>query len=489
MKAPYSAKCSVVALAAALSACSLIPDYERPVAPVSQTWPTGPAYNTSALSPAANQTSPAETGWREFFTDSETQELIELALKNNRDLRVAALNIEEAEATIQVQRSALLPTIDATASSTTERYPADLSTTGRPSISRSTSAGLGFTSFELDLFGRIRSLSEQDLEKYLSQTETMRSTQISLVAEVVDAYLAWLSDRELLKLTEDTLKSQRESYELTRLTTQHGTGTALDLAQAETSVRTAEANQAQYTRQVAQDWNALVLLLGEQPSAALQARMMTVPGLDAQNHLPTLQAGLPSDLLQRRPDIMAAEHTLKAANANIGAARAAFFPTITLTANAGTASAGLSRLFAAGQANWVFSPQISIPIFDYGKNSANLDIAKIEERIEIAQYEKAIQTAFREVADSLAALDTYQRQLAAQQALVLADDTDYKLSEMRFRTGIDNYLSTLIAQRSLYSAQITLIGVHLAQLENLVTFYKVLGGGWVEHTADGKKNN
>lgn len=477
MKARYS----VVALTAVLGACSLIPDYSRPKAPIATAWPTGPAYVSTAGS-GVSDVSATETGWRNFFTSPELQELIALALKNNRDLRVAALDVEQADAQIRVERSALLPTVDASSGADIQRYPADLSSTGGPFISRDFSAGVGFTSFEVDLFGRIRSLTKEALEQYLSQAETLRSTQISLVAEVANAYLTWLADRELLKLTEDTLRSQRESYDLTRLTAEHGTGTALDVAQAETSVRTAEANQAQYTRQVAQDWNALVLLLGQQPSSALQARLNAIKGLDTENNLPTLPAGVPSDLLQRRPDIMAAEHTLEAANANIGAARAAFFPDITLTANAGTASSSLSRLFSAGQASWVFSPQITVPIFDYGRNRANLDIAKVESRIEVAQYEKTIQVAFREVADSLAALDTYRRQLIAQQALVAAEERDYNLSEMRFRTGIDNYLSTLVAQRSLYSAQIALIGVHLSQLENLVTFYKVLGGGWNEYT-------
>jgi len=295
-----------------------------------------------------------------------------------------------------------------------------------------------------------------------------------LVAEVANAYLTLLADQELLRVTQDTLSSQEASYKLTKMSYDGGIDTALDLRQAETSVDTARANLAQYTRQAAQDQNALVLLLG----SPLPADLPPGAGLDEQQLLAELPAGLPSDLLVRRPDILAAEHNLMAANASIGAARAAFFPSVTLTGNYGTASTQLSGLFDHGSTAWTFSPQISLPIFAAGAHVAALDLAKVQKNISIVQYEQAIQTAFREVADALAGRSTLDSQIAADQALLEATRESYRLSDMRFRDGVDNYLGVLDSQRSLYTAQQTLVGVKLSRLQNLVTLYKALGGGW-----------
>jgi outer membrane protein, multidrug efflux system len=468
-----------VSLVAALLAagCTLEPKYDRPAAPVPQTFPSGEAYRAGAGAPTTGKAA-ADIGWREFFTDARLQQLIELTLANNRDLRVATLNVEAARAQYRIQRADLLPTISATASEMAQSVPPYLRNPGLPipSVIRQSNVGVGFTAYELDLFGRIRSLNHEKLEQYFGYEETRRSSQISLVAEVADGYLTLLADQELLRITQETLRSDTESYTLTQRMLESGQDTELDLRQAESAVDTARANLALYTRQVAQDRNALQLLVG----APLPEELSDGAPLEAQSFLEELPAGLPSDLLERRPDILSAEHSLRAANANIGAARAAFFPSVSLTGNFGTASTQLSGLFTSGSKNWSFSPAISLPIFAGGANVANLDLAKVEKNVQVAQYEKAIQTAFREVADALAARGTLQQQLKAQRALVDSAGASYKLSEMRFHSGVDAYLTVLDSQRTLYSAQQGLVSVELTRLQNLVGFYKALGGGWEE---------
>jgi len=339
------------------------------------------------------------------------------------------------------------------------------------------------SAWELDLFGRIRSLSDQALESYLALDETRTATQLTLIAEVANAYLTLRADQELLSLTRDTLKSQEDSYNLTKQSYDQGLSTALDLSQAEVSLRTAQRNLSQYTRQAAQDRNALVLLVGQPLSPQMAAALDSAVKLDDSMLPTTLPAGLPSDLLTRRPDIRAAEHQLKGANANIGAARAAFFPTISLTGSAGTASASLGGLFDGGSGAWSFVPQITMPIFAGGSLLAGLDLAKVQKNIQVAQYEKSIQTGFREVADALAGRGTLDEQIQAQRLLVDANQRAYDASEQRFRQGIDDYLSVLDSQRSLYTSQQALVDTRLARLTNLVTLYKVLGGGWTERTA------
>ncbi|MBD1550917.1 AdeC/AdeK/OprM family multidrug efflux complex outer membrane factor [Pseudomonas typographi] len=465
---------SLAIAAAVLSGCSLIPDYTRPAAPVAAQYPQGPAYSAAQ---AADQAA-AEQGWREVFRDPALRQLIQTALTNNRDLKVAALNVEAYRAQYRIQRADLFPAVDANATSTRQRTPADLSYSGKAGISSEYDVNLGISSYELDLFGRIRSLSQEALETYLAGEEARRSTQISLVASVANAYLTWQADRELLKLTQDTLGTYEESLRLTTRSNEVGVSSALDLSQARTSVQSARASLATYQRQVAQDENALVLLLG----SGLPANLPQPQPLDS-DLMTEVPAGLPSDLLTRRPDIIQAEHTLQAANANIGAARAAFFPSISLTATAGTSSADLDGLFKGGSGSWVFTPTINLPIFNAGSLKASLDYSKIQKDISVANYEKSIQTAFQEVSDGLTARRTYTDQLQAQGDLVKANQDYYRLAERRYRIGVDSNLTFLDAQRSLFSAQQTLISDRLAQLMAEVNLYKALGGGWYENTA------
>lgn len=466
-----------VVMAALVSGCSLIPDYERPKPPVPTSWPQGPGY----AQPAAVQTAAAadqplwrDIGWKQFFVDPTLQGNIQRALDNNRDLRVAALTIEQARATYRVNEADRIPNVNAGGSESLSRTPKELSQSvpKQPVTSRTYSANLGVTAFELDLFGRVRSLSEQALEQFLATEEARTATQISLVAEVANAYLTLLGDRKLLKLTEETLRSRETSLNLIQRSFQQGVGSELDVAQARSSAETARASRQRYLRAVEQDRNALALLMGGPVDADLP------PGnLDRMRFAEDLRVGLPSDVLLRRPDIVQAEHTLKAANANIGAARAAFFPTIALTAAFGSASPTLSGLFAAGSGAWSFAPQITAPIFDAGRNQADLDSATAARDIAVAQYEKSIQSAFREVADALAAKGTLSEQLKAQSALVAANQTSLRLSQARYDRGIDSYLAVLDSQRSLFSAQQEQVAIQVSRLSNLVTLYKVLGGG------------
>ncbi|MCP1607664.1 outer membrane protein, multidrug efflux system [Pseudomonas citronellolis] len=466
---------SLALATAALSGCSLIPDYQRPEAPVAQAYPQGPAY---AGAQGGGATAAADLDWQRFFSDPQLRRLVEVALDNNRDLRVAALNVEAYQAQYRIQRAELFPAVSADVSGSRQRLPERVSTTGNDMISSQYGATLGVTAWEVDLFGRLRSLRDEALEQYLATEEARRSTQTALVANVANAYLTLRADQAQLQLTRDTLATYQKTYDLTKRSNEVGVASALDLRQAQTSVESARATLAQYTRLVAQDQNALTLLLGSGVPADLPQ------GMDLEQQvLAQVPAGLPSDLLQRRPDVLEAEHQLKAANANIGAARAAFFPSISLTANAGSLSPDLSGLFDAGSGTWLFKPSISLPIFNAGSLKASLDLAKVQKNIYVAQYEKAIQTAFSEVADGLAARGTYGEQLTAQRALVKASEDYYRLAEKRYRTGVDNYLTLLDAQRSLFSAQQQLITDRLNQLTSEVNLYKALGGGWQESTA------
>ncbi|ABC22852.1 RND efflux system, outer membrane lipoprotein, NodT [Rhodospirillum rubrum ATCC 11170] len=461
---------SCVAVLALLGGCSFIPDYQRPAAPVPTAWPDGPAYDQAQ---AGGETI-ATLGWREFFRDPALQRLIAQALEHNRDLRSAALTVESARATYRIERADLLPTVNGGTDLTHQRTPRTATQTGKAQTTTNYSANIGTTSYEIDFFGRIRSLEEEALEQYFATEEARRSVQIALIAEVANAYITLLADRTLLQLTEETLNTRIESFNLTQQSFDRGVGTRLDVTQAQTTVETARANRAIYTRYVAQDINALRLLVGDQLDANLLAG---TPPLDLGRFFPNVPAGLPSDLLLRRPDILEAEHKLVAANANIGAARAAFWPKISLTGNLGTASASLGDLFSSGSLAWSVGPSLSVPLFDFWRNEATLESAKVQREIAVAAYEKSIQTAFREVADALAAKGTLGDQLRAQQDLVAATQESYALSRNRYDQGIDNYLSTLDSQRSLYAAQQDLISVRANQLTNYITLYKVLGGG------------
>lgn len=463
----FSRRIIALTVGLALGGCTMEPDYQRPALPVAahyQSWGDHRSGNG------------ADIRWQDFFTDPVMNGLIARALVNNRDLRVAALNVEVARSQVQIDRAALLPAVDLNAGGTGAHLPANLYSTqsGGAATYHQFDTSLGVTAWELDFFGRLRSLRDRSLEQYFSLAATQRATQISLIAEVASGYLSLCSDNALLQLAMDTRKSQQDSYELVRRSYDNGVSNEQDLVQAETSVRTAEADVASYTRQVRQDVNALALLVGSDlpPGLLDNARLLK------DWHFPPTPAGLSSDLLTHRPDIIAAEHTLKAANANIGAARAAFFPSISLTASGGSTSGTLHNLLSGGTAAWSVGPSVNLPIFDGGINAANLDIAHLQKRIEIADYEKTIQTAFKEVGDALAGEDTYRNELQARQRDTQANQRNYDLATLRYRQGVDNYLNVLVAQRSLYGAQQTLIATRLGQLNQQITLYKALGGGW-----------
>lgn len=464
--------------ASLLAGCvNLAPDYERPEAPVSQQWPTGVSSPRGA--DARTDELASEIGWRDFFIDWRLQQIIEMALANNRDLRIAALNVESARAQYRIQRADQLPTLNGFAQENAQLLPRDLRGLS-PRISRQYTVGVAVSSYEVDFFGRVLNLKRQALEQYLASEEGRRSVQISMVAEVANAYLSLAADRELLKLASDTYNSQQQSYELVRRRFSVGVASDLDVSQARTSMETAKLDVSRYNAQVAEDENALRLLVGTD----IPAELLPTKGIPTAAVLKDVPVGLTSDVLLQRPDILQAEHILKGANANIGAARAAFFPSITLTANGGTSSNQLERLFRTGSGLWEFMPQITIPIFDAGRNRATLDVAKLQRDINIAQYEKAIQSAFREASDALAQRNTLGDQLRTQTVLVETTSKSYRLSTARFRTGVDSYLNVLDSQRSMYSAQQGLISTRMAQQANLVTLYKVLGGGWRENRAD-----
>jgi multidrug efflux system outer membrane protein len=470
---------ALIAVAALIAGCSLQPVYQRPAAPVAATYPTGDAYK-SPTGGLGNAAPPAvDLGWRDFLTDPRLQRLVEIGLTNNRDLRVAALNVAQTQAQYRIQRAALFPQISGFADSSSSRTPASLSTTGRATVTHDYSVGVS-ASWEIDFFGRLQSLSDQALQQFFASAQARKAVDILLVSEIADQYLTLLADDELLAVTQRTLDSAQASYQLTLLQFQTGTGSELSVRESETVVEQAKANYAAQLRGRAQAENALVLLLGQ----PLPADLPPPAPLDAQTILADIPAGLPSDLLARRPDIMQAEATLRGANANIGAARAAFFPTISLTGNLGTASSALSGLFKAGSLAWSFLPSLTLPIFEGGQLQASLDVATVQKDINVAQYEKTIQTAFREVADGLAARGTYDDQVASLERLTAAQQGRLDLSDMRFRNGVDPYLTVLTAQTDLYNAQQTLVAARMARLTNLVDLYRSLGGGWIEHTGD-----
>ena len=447
----------------ALSGCSLIPTYERPAAPVASQYQGADAQQSAAATPAA------ETSWQYFFKDARLKRLIAVSLENNRDLRVAVLTIEQARAQLQVRQADQLPTVNAGITGT--RGPA---TTG--TITSTYTAGLSVTAYELDFFGRVRALSQAAQAQLLGTEEARKTVQISLIAAVANTYLALLADDALLRVTGDTLASRQESLRLMQLKFDNEAASRLELSTTQSQLEAAKAAHAQATRQRALDENALVLLVGQSLPADLPVGLpLTEQGL-----LADLPAGVPSDLLTRRPDIRQAEQVLLANNANIGAARAAFFPRISLTASAGAVSSELDRLFNNGTTAWTFAPQLVLPIFDYGRNAANLESAKVVRDIAVAQYEKAIQTGFREVSDALAGRATLGEQLRAQNAQLAAEQTSMQLTDLRFKHGASSAFEVLDAQRSLFAVQQATLQVQLQQVQNRVTLYKVLGGGWTD---------
>jgi len=456
-----------------MSGCTLSPKYTQPPAPVPAEWPQGDAYKITQIPFDAKATS--ELSWKAFFTDPKLQQIIGTALNDNRDLRIAALNVERVRALYGIQRAELFPVVNAVGEGTKKHLSSDLSSDivnpGNSQTIEQYSVGLGIVAWEMDFFGRIRSLKDQALEEYLATDEARRSAQIALVSEVGRVYLALAADLENLKLARSTLASQQVAYKLIKRQYEVGVVSELDLRQAQIPVDAARGDVARFTQMTAQDRNALDLLAGSKvPENLLPANLASVsPSKD-------IFAGLPSGVLLNRPDIMAAEHRLKGAYAFIGAARASFFPRISLTTSVGTASGELSGLFGSGSSTWSFVPQISVPIFD-ARTWAAYQVSKAQQEIALAQYEKTIQAAFREVADSLAVQGTVDQQVAAQQSLANAVADTYRLSNIRYSKGIDSYLGVLDAQRSLYAAQQGLISLRLAKLANQVRLYAVLGGG------------
>ncbi|MGB7480676.1 MAG: efflux transporter outer membrane subunit, partial [Burkholderiaceae bacterium] len=412
----------------------------------------------------------ADTGWRDFFRDPKLTELIARALVNNRDLRVAVANVERARAQYRIVRADRLPAVGASA----------VMTRGGdgPQLAPQYSVGLGITAFELDLFGRVRNLSDAALQQYFAQEEARRAAQLALVAEIANAYLTLGADRELQQLARDTLANRRKALELAERQHELGAVSALDLSQAQTAAETARTDVARFAGQVARDINALNLLVGAPVEEALLPQRF---GADTAS-LGMLPAGLPAEVLLRRPDVLQAEHQLRAANADIGAARAAFFPSISLTASIGSASNELSGLFSSGTRAWSFVPQVNLPIFQGGRLRAALGMSQAERDAALAQYEKSIQNGFREVADALALGSTLAEQKEAQQALVAAAARADQLSRARYEAGRDSYLVLLDAQRTLYSAQQSLVTTRLAEQSNRVALYQVLGGGWHEYS-------
>lgn len=457
---------------ALLAGCSLAPKYQRPAAPVASAYPESGATTAAPAAPGAA----ADLAWRRFFGDPRLQRLLELSLANNRDLRVAALNVDRVRALYNIQRTALIPSVNATGDGVRQRTPADLSSSGRAVTGSSYSVGAEIPSYEVDFFGRVASLRDQVLQQYLATEEAQLAARISLISSVSRQYLTLLAADEQLALARGTFEAAERSYALTRQSFEAGVSSELDL-------RTSEAQREAYRASVAgleqtrkQAENALVLLVG----SPLPADLPPAGSLATQALLEDIPAGLPSELLVRRPDIRQAEHTLQAANAAIGIARAAFFPSVTLTAFGGTASSELSGLFEPGSGSWKFAPSISLPIFAAGRNKAQLDVAWIEQRIEVANYEKAIQTAFREVADALAVRASIGTQISAQEARVTAARRRYELSNQRYESGVDSFLTVLLAQQELFGAEQSLIDARLSRLSNLISLYAALGGGWME---------
>jgi multidrug efflux system outer membrane protein len=466
MTSPRSLAAAALLLGAG---CSLAPRYERPDPPVASAW--------SAEAGATPGAAPASTlGWRDVFKDPRLQAIVALALENNRDLRVAALNVELTRAQYRIERADQLPSLGASGSATHRHVGDDLSVTGAPMTTTTWTVGLGVTAFELDFFGRVRSLSDAALEQFLATEEARRTAHLSLVAEVATQYLTLLALDDQVELARRTLEAVESSSSLARRTFEAGRTSELDVSTAEAQLQTARFNLSAAKLQRARAESTLLLLVG----APLPADLPSPQPLDAQELLADLPPGVPSEVLLRRPDVLSAEHALQSANAVIGAARAAFFPSISLTGFAGTSSAELSGLFGHGAGLWSFAPQLNLPIFAGGALRANLDASVVRKSIQVARYERAIQSAFREVSDALVAKASLDEQLEAQRARVAAEQKRYDLSELRYARGVDSYLGVLQAQRDLFTAQQLLIQSRLARLSNLILLYRALGGGWIE---------
>lgn len=446
-----------------LSACQMAPELEDIQLPVPDSYAV-----------QGEQGNIADLNWQQFFANEKLQRLIELTLQHNKDIKLAALNVQQVRALYQIEDSALYPAIDFSASGNRQRLPADLSSTGNAQITESYSATVGMTAYELDLWGKIRNQSDQALQTLYASEQAQTSVKISLISELVNAWLNYAADKEQLALAMETLESQQQSLTLTEKTYALGAASKLTLAQIQSTVATAKVDIANYQRLLKRDKNALDLLVGQ----SVTTQLLPVESLDEVLNFPTVPVGLPSELLEQRPDIKAAEFKLLAANANIGVAKAAFFPSISLTANAGSASSELDNLFSGGTGTWSFIPSINLPIFNMGRNQANLDVAQTQQQIALTTYEQTIQQAFKEVSDALVDRQGYMEQLKALEELYSSNQTSFKLSEARFDKGADSYLQVLDAQRNWVSAGQQLIRGKQAYIASQINLYKAVGGGW-----------
>ncbi len=464
-----------------LAGCSLAPEYERPVAPVPGTFPYADAMHSGASAGGTTSAYAADLGWREFFTDPRLRDLIALALDNNRDMRIALARVEEARAQYGIADSDRLPTFGVGGTATHTRNPESLRMGGpdSPSVSRTYMAGAAMTTFELDFFGRIRNLSEAARRQYLATAQAQRTVHINLVSQVAEAYFRLRTAQQLQALMEKTLESREETYRLVKARYDTGVASALDLQQARGQVETVKADQQAMRRVEAQALNALQLLVG----APLPDDLPPPAVFGRDQVLASIPVGLPSDLLVRRPDVIAAEHALIGANANVGAARAAFFPNISITGLLGFASPQLGGLFSSSNRYWQYQPQLQVPIFNAGI-AGGLDLAEARKNVAVAEYEKTIQTAFREVADALAGEATYWDQLEAMRALESTAAEALRLANLRYETGVDSFLQVQSAEVNLYSVQQAFLQVGMESLLNRVALYKALGGGWLADSAD-----
>ncbi|WP_417669802.1 efflux transporter outer membrane subunit [Pseudoalteromonas tetraodonis] len=453
---------------AVLTGCQLAPEQQEIALPVPDAYASG-----------AEQAQATQLNWQQFFNDEKLQALIAQSLEHNKDLQIAALNVQRVRGLYQIEDSALFPSLDINDSGSRQRLPGDLSSTGEPRINSQYSATVGITSYELDIWGKVRNQSAQALQTLYSTQLSQYSMQVSLIAELANAWLNYATDQQLLALAEETLTSQQSSLSLTQQSVDLGAASEITLEQLKSTVATAKVDIATYKRLLKRDKNALDLLVGK----AVGQDLLPTKELNTLLDLPAVPVGLPSDLLTQRPDIKAAEHQLFAANANIGIARAAFYPSISLTANAGTASGDLSNLFDAGSGTWSFMPSVNLPIFNMGRNQANLDVANAEQQVAVATYQQKIQQAFREVADVLADREGYNAQLSALEQLLQSRKITYDLSQARYDKGVDSFLQVLDAQRTWYSAKQQLITGQQALLASQINLYKAVGGGW-EVTTD-----
>jgi outer membrane protein, multidrug efflux system len=452
----------LLALPALIASCSMEPALETINSPVSEHFPGD-----------AGGGVPADIAWQSFFTDPRLKRLVSIGLENNRDLRVATLNVEQARAQYGISRSQLFPTVDVSAAGSRSRTPSTISPSGSAVDTRAYDVSVGVTAYELDLFGRVRSLNHAALQQYFASDAARVGAQIALVSQIAGAYFTELAAVEQMELSQRTLNAVSETYNLTKMRFDAGDVSELDLRSVDVQVQTAKANLAAFQQRRAEANNAIAFLIGTGIPSNLPGGRGLEGGLVAD-----VRAGVSSQLLIRRPDIREAEHQLRAANANIGAARAAFFPRVTLTGSRGTASASLGDLFQSGSSAWNFSPQISVPIFDGGFNKSNLEVAEVRKQIEVARYEKSIQNAFREVADGLAARSGLNGQIDAFEGLVRAQEKRFELADARYKQGVDSYFEVLTAQQDLFDSQRALIQLRLARVVNSVGLYKALGGGW-----------